>query len=328
MPTSPVSEKNCQAGVAMSLTKPSIKSSSNALKRYQSDLLAAIMQPNSDGNGFDNNDFDNVGLTIYQNNFLASAKRSLANSFPAVKALLEENFDVAVNHYLRAHLKTNADWALIGEQFASYLANEPALSALPYLGDLAEFEYAMFIAERASDKALALGSLSLLEKVDSQHLKMNFAPGFALLNSPFPIAELRSLLTAEHGNEQDTEQVAEQAINQAFNALLEQPIQTHYFAVYRVGYQAKSLSLSAVDYLGYERFSSSASINDALVALEAPYSQAEHSPEQGNEHKSEHSLDEFDLSHWLADAIKHQLLLGIFELSDVSKGSSAASNTS
>lgn len=311
----------------MSLTNSSSKPSSSALTHYQNDLLAAIMQPNSGdkaANSGASEAFDNVGLTIYQNNFLASAKRSLANSFPAVKALLEENFDVAVNHYLRAHLKTNADWALIGEQFASYLANEPALSALPYLGDLAEFEYAMFIAERAGDKALALGSLSLLEKVDSQHLKMNFAPGFALLNSPFPIAELHSLLTAEHGNEQDAEQVTEKAINQAISALLEQPMQTNYFAIYRLGYQAKSLSLSAVDYLGYEKFSSSASINEALVAIEAPNSQAERSPEQGNEH----SLDEFDLSHWLADAIKHQLLLGIYELSDVSKGSSAVSNTS
>lgn len=302
----------------------------NSLKKYQDELLAAIMQPNSmktqtnlESDHLENGHleeeltaFDRVGLTIYQNNFFATAKRSLANSFPAVKALLEDNFDVAVSYYLQAHLKTNADWALIGEQFADYLGNETALKALPYLGDLAKFEYALFIAERASDKALVLESFSLLESADGEQIKMNFAPGFALLNSFYPIAELHSLLISEQSFEKDVEE----GIDQAITALLEQPTQTHCFAIYRVGYQAKSLPLSENDYLAYEKFSSSASIGDAMEALELHFS----------ENESEHTSndEEFNLSHWLADAIKHQLLLGINEINPASNSTSGASNTS
>ncbi|NMP31292.1 DUF2063 domain-containing protein [Thalassotalea sp. M1531] len=251
------------------------------LKQYQSSLLSQILQSRQD---FKASDHEQTGIAIYRNNYLASVKRSLANSFPAIKLLLQDNFDVAASHFTEKVLRTNADWAEIGEQFPHYLAQEAALRQLPYLSDLAVMEMALFSAERASDNISSLASLALLEHHAIDTLSPIFAPGFTIISSNYPLLEIRTHII----NNDD------EALNVLLTELTDKKDKVYHFAVYRIDLQSHSLLLPEELVAYYQQLLSHDTLDDGLSAIQTPTA---------------------DLSDWLKHAIEHHILLGIATVS-------------
>ncbi|MFD2166365.1 putative DNA-binding domain-containing protein [Thalassotalea euphylliae] len=263
-----------------------------SLKAYQNALLSAIQQPAFSPT---NEAFDDVGLQIYRNNYVASAKRSLGIVFPQTQKLLGENFNVAVNHFLANAVRKQADWAEVGEEFPTYLHQEAALADMPFVAELASLELAMSKSERTKDIPHDLATLTLLESEDSSQLKMEFAPGFTLLVFRAPIYALYQHLIESESFDLDTFdteklEVTTQVAEDIERETLSQEQSNELLAVYRIGFRAHIEQLSYDEYIAYQVFTEAASIDDALTRL---------------------TDTKFELSTWLANAISKQALYRI-----------------
>jgi len=127
-------------------------------------------------------------LGIYRNNVRVGLKSYLADVYPAIKALVGDDF---FNAFCQNHIETtpptSGNLHDYGDALASALARHSALANLPYLADVAHLEWAYHRAYYApsglplampEDPNLLLGAQSGL------------APSVSLLESPYPIDEL------------------------------------------------------------------------------------------------------------------------------------------
>lgn len=87
-------------------------------------------------------------LQVYRNNFVLGLSEVLASSYPAVKAMVGEDFfAAAARGFVLAEPLREGSVMHYGEGFADWLAALPTTAALPWLGELARFEWAL---ERAA----------------------------------------------------------------------------------------------------------------------------------------------------------------------------------
>ena len=92
------------------------------------------------------------GLRAYRANAQATAARALAAAFPTVAALLcDETFNAVAARHWQLHPPERGDLAQFGTAFASALADDPQLSDLPYLADVARLDWAVHHCAMAAD---------------------------------------------------------------------------------------------------------------------------------------------------------------------------------
>lgn len=83
-------------------------------------------------------------LQVYRNNFVLSLSEVLASTYPAVKAMVGEAFfAAAARGFVLAEPLEEGSVMHYGEGFGDWLAGLPTTAALPWLGDLARFEWAL-----------------------------------------------------------------------------------------------------------------------------------------------------------------------------------------
>jgi hypothetical protein len=91
-------------------------------------------------------------LTIYRNTRLGTLTRALATAFPAVRALVGEDFfEAAARQFIRAEPPATACLDDYGERFAAFLAQLPPAAGIAYLADVARLEWAVNRALHAPD---------------------------------------------------------------------------------------------------------------------------------------------------------------------------------
>jgi hypothetical protein len=89
-------------------------------------------------------------LAIYRNNFLISLGEALKANFPvSVQLVGTDFFEQAARRYALAHPPQRPCLFEYGAGFADYLRDLPQLSALPYVADMARFEFARVAAYNA-----------------------------------------------------------------------------------------------------------------------------------------------------------------------------------
>lgn len=87
-------------------------------------------------------------LQVYRNNFVLGLSEVLASSYPAVRAMVGEDFfAAAARGFVLAEPLREGAVMHYGEGFGDWLAGLPTTAELPWLGDLARFEWAL---ERAA----------------------------------------------------------------------------------------------------------------------------------------------------------------------------------
>ncbi|MEL6978724.1 MAG: DNA-binding domain-containing protein [Pseudomonadota bacterium] len=93
-------------------------------------------------------------FAVYRNNVTTSLSRALADAYPAVKALVGDEFfsAMAVEH-IRARPPRSPVMCLFGEAFPDWLAGFPPAASLPYLPGVARLERARLEAYHAADAA-------------------------------------------------------------------------------------------------------------------------------------------------------------------------------
>ena len=90
-------------------------------------------------------------LGIYRNHAFATLGDALRGTFPVVCRLVDRRFFAYAPHeYLRQHPPHSRCLVEYGADFADFLARFTPCEQLPYLADIARFEWALNIATRGS----------------------------------------------------------------------------------------------------------------------------------------------------------------------------------
>ncbi|MCF8475011.1 MAG: DNA-binding domain-containing protein [Emcibacter sp.] len=125
-------------------------------------------------------------LDIYYNNTLFGLTDILANAFPVVQKILDEDFfRILVKHYIRAHPQTLGNRHHFGGDIPSFLKSFPQTQKFLYLPDVAALEWAHFEAEIADD-AVSLSFKDLLNGLSlNPYLSLKFHPSVHILDQRF-----------------------------------------------------------------------------------------------------------------------------------------------
>ena len=131
------------------------------------------------------------GLRVYHANAQATAARALAAAFPTVAALLGgETFNAVAARHWQLHPPERGDLAQFGTAFTSALADDPQLSDLPYLADVARLDWAVHQCAMAADAPGTVAGLALLADTDPAELRLMLWPGLRLLSSAWPVVSI------------------------------------------------------------------------------------------------------------------------------------------
>lgn len=131
------------------------------------------------------------GLAAYRGNAAAVAARALAATYPTVAALLgDDAFAALAQHLWREHPPARGDLAEWGDALPAFIAGQESLAGEPYLADAARLDGAVHRASRAADAPSTPAGLDRLAQVDTAALRLQLAPGSALVHSRWPVASI------------------------------------------------------------------------------------------------------------------------------------------
>ncbi|MDZ7921394.1 putative DNA-binding domain-containing protein [Rhodoferax sp.] len=219
------------------------------------------------------------GLKAYQSNGRALAERALLAAYPVLAQMLgAESFAALARALWHASPPQRGDMAQWGDTLADFVAASPQLADDPYLADVARVEWALHTCASAGDAELQPATLALLGSHDLDVLRLQLAPGTALLCSRWPVASL----VRAHGD-------GGVALAQA--ATLLRAGQAEDALVWRQGYRPRLRNAQPGEVLLVSALMQGSSLGGALDA--AP---------------------QLDIQAWLTDAVQSGLLLAVHPL--------------
>lgn len=131
-------------------------------------------------------------LQVYRNNYFVSLTEALERIYPCIKTLVGERFFTsAAKAYIRNHPSRSGDISQFGQYFSSFLAEFPPAKTIPYLPEMAEFEWACHCA--FYEKAIEAQCLQKLEQIAEQQygqMILTLAPSCHLLSFQYPILRI------------------------------------------------------------------------------------------------------------------------------------------
>jgi hypothetical protein len=132
------------------------------------------------------------GLAAYRGNAGALAERALAGAFPTVAALVgDESFAALARHCWQRHPPQRGDVETWGDALPGFIEASPQLADEPYLADSARLDWAIHQAARATDiEHDTPPALEALAATDPSQLRLQLAPGAAIVASRFPIVAI------------------------------------------------------------------------------------------------------------------------------------------
>jgi hypothetical protein len=145
-------------------------------------------------------------LNIYRNNTFISLQECLKSTFPVSQQILGEKFFTqATKKYIVDFPPTNGCLTFYGESFSRFLSSLIEIKNLPYIIDVASFEYAMHQSFYAEDyPVLTAEDLTLIPAEKYGDLVLNFQPSFQFVQSFYPIDYIWSIHN-DHSIEQMVE---------------------------------------------------------------------------------------------------------------------------
>lgn len=132
-------------------------------------------------------------LGVYQNNILENMTKVLEITYPTIHALVGEEFFKQVAYtYVRENPPSSGDVNLYGENFPDFIASLKQTETLPYLGDVARYEWAINKAYYAdNDTALTPEALKNIEEKDYENICFTLRSSVSLLHSPYAVDEIK-----------------------------------------------------------------------------------------------------------------------------------------
>ena len=134
-----------------------------------------------------------MGLRVHRNTVLAAVAQALRLSYAAVDRLVGESFfDRMAVGYARAAPPRAPQLDEYGAGFAAWVAAFPGTESLPYIGELARFEWAL--SELGRRCVLTDGGPVVALEGGA---RLRFAAPLRLFESPYPVDALRAAILAD-----------------------------------------------------------------------------------------------------------------------------------
>lgn len=131
------------------------------------------------------------GLFIYKNNALALSVRVLQAAYPVLAQFLgDDNFEPLAQEFWCQCPPQRGDLAQWGDRLPSFVAAHAQLADEPFLGDVAALEWALHCSATGADRDRDPASFAVLMAHDPGEIRLQLAPGTAVLASPWPIVSL------------------------------------------------------------------------------------------------------------------------------------------
>jgi hypothetical protein len=172
--------------------------SEHTLESLQSDMAAALLAADPAGQALPETLFAGphagaVGLRVHRNTVLGALSNALRLSFTAVDRLVGEVFfDRMAIEYARAQPPTAPQLDEYGASFAASIAGFPGTGSLPYLAELAHFEWQL---ARLARMRAAPEAGPVLQFDDGARLR--FSSPLWLHAAHYPVERLRDAILAE-----------------------------------------------------------------------------------------------------------------------------------
>jgi hypothetical protein len=144
------------------------------------EIIAAIQ-----GDGLD----PAARVGIYRNHAFATLGDALRGTFPVVCRLVDKRFFAyAAHEYLREHPPHSRCLVEYGTDFADFLADFRPCKNLPYLPDVARFEWALNIAATVREATpLQAETLAAIPAGEAVYVALRLQPSLSYFASPWPI---------------------------------------------------------------------------------------------------------------------------------------------
>ena len=126
---------------------------------------------------------------IYRNHAFGTLGAALQNTFPVVCRLVDKRFFAyAAHEYLREHPPHSRCLVEYGADFADFLARFTPCEGLPYLPDVARFEWALNIAATVPEATpLQAEALAAVPAEQAAYVALRLQPSLSYFASPWPI---------------------------------------------------------------------------------------------------------------------------------------------
>lgn len=244
------------------------------------------------------------GLQAYQAHASAQAQRALAAAYPTLQQLLGEvSFNALARAFWHRSPPVVGDLACWGAELPDFVAAAPDLAEEPYLGDVAQLEWAVHRASTAADHTPAPHALQHLGEADPALFCLVPRAGTALVPSQHPIVSIWQAhhLPAAAGGwaDESSGDSADVPTNERFATVREAFAQhrAEPALVWRQGWQVKVAALGAAE----ARFTLRVLQGEALgAALQAASAAAPEGTGPG-----------FDFEHWLLLQLQRGWLAGV-----------------
>lgn len=141
-------------------------------------------------------------LKIYHANVVGSAVKTLQSNFPLVQKLVGEDFFRSMaSMYVIENPPKEGYLNLYGAGIYHFITHYNPAKHLPYLSDIARLEQAISKAYNApDDTALDINRLNAVPHKELSDLIMKLRPSATLLQSSYPLEEIRALCKDETEN--------------------------------------------------------------------------------------------------------------------------------
>lgn len=134
-------------------------------------------------------------LSIYRNNFLIGLGEALKANFPVTLQLLGRDFfEQAVRRFVPAHPPHRPCLFEYGAEFADYLRDLPQLNGMPYIAEVARFEFARIASYNAPvERYVSPETLASLSPDQLEALPIRRARHVQIIPAQAPVLELWSV---------------------------------------------------------------------------------------------------------------------------------------
>jgi hypothetical protein len=128
-------------------------------------------------------------LAIYRNHAVSTLGAVLRGAFPVVCRLVDGRFFAYATHeYLREHPPHSRCLVDYGADFADFLAGFEPCKHLPYLADVARFEWALNVAATIQEASpLSIAALAAVRPEEAARLVLCLQPSVSYFASRWPI---------------------------------------------------------------------------------------------------------------------------------------------
>ena len=188
-------------------------------------------------------------LKVYHNNIIGSLAEVIRTTYPLLEKLVGEDFlRQMAREFIFIHPPSQGCMHAYGEGFDKFIKTYEPAKSMPYLPDIASFEYAMNDAYYAQDDiAMDADALSKIAPEELGETMLRTRHSLHLLQSEFPILDIRNLCLNDAQDAPD----------------LENPT-PFYGMVYRPGFDVNIVSLEQDEFTLLSKIKDKKSLGSAI----------------------------------------------------------------